>query len=120
MGCVLSTSQRSITKAPAIGSSRGIATLRLNIGCTEASRAAERLEHALGCLWRPRIVNEPFLVLVRSRENRQQFLEQRKVAALDRRFECLFHAMVARNEGRTDAPHSLSAGLRSTAVMRQP
>src|SRR5271156_300224 len=80
---------------------------------------AEGLEDALLASRRDCIAGERLLILVRPRENRQQFLEQRKVLMLDGGIERSLHAMIARNEGGIDASHRLGALARPTALARQ-
>src|SRR5271163_3234828 len=91
-------------------------------GKTQSDRllgAAEGLEDALLGSRRDCVAGERLLILVRPRENRQQFLEQRKVLTLDSRIERSLHTMIARNEARIDASHRLGALARPTALARQ-
>ena len=73
------------------------------------SSPAECPEDALICVRRVGIVGESSLILIRSRENRQQVGKLRKVSILDRCVERLLHTMIARDEGWIDVSHRLSA-----------
>jgi hypothetical protein len=65
------------------------------------SGAAEGLMHNLVGLRRVGVIGEFRLVIKRPRENREQFFERRKIAA-NRSRNCLFHAVIARDEQRID------------------
>src|SRR5208282_6282192 len=72
---------------------------------TTRSSPAECPEDTLTCLRRLGKVGEGRLILIRSRENRQQVGEWREVSRLDRGIERLFDAMIARNESWIDGSH---------------
>ena len=70
---------------------------------------AECPEDALICVRRVSIVGVVRLILIRSRENRQQLGKWCKVSILDGCVERLLNTMIARDEGRINGSHCLSA-----------